>query len=322
VELTITLPEADQRTALTGVAERNLKMIRDALGVQIAERHGTLRLRGESEAVGRASHVLDQLAEAARRGEIPSAQQVVETIAEAGRRGGGNLPGRAAAEPDEGLSVYLAGQRVKPLTAGQASYLRAIRENDLTFCTGPAGTGKTYLATAAATAMLKREEVRKVVLVRPAVEAGERLGFLPGSMQEKVNPYLRPLLDALHDMMPYEQIERLSAHDVIEIVPLAFMRGRTLNQAIVILDEAQNTTRNQMLMFLTRLGHGSRMVVTGDTSQTDLPEPAESGLVDAVRRLQRVPGVATVSLEDQDIVRHHLVQRVVEAYGSQASARG
>ncbi|MCG8551950.1 MAG: PhoH family protein, partial [Desulfobacterales bacterium] len=167
----------------------------------------------------------------------------------------------------------------------------------------------------AAVSMLKHGEVRKLVLVRPAVEAGEKLGFLPGTMQDKVNPYLRPLLDSLHDMMEFDQIQRFMACDLIEIIPLAFMRGRTLNDALVILDEAQNTTKNQMMMFLTRLGHGSKMVVTGDTSQIDLDKPQDAGLLDAVRRLRRTKGVAMVTLQPTDIVRHNLVQRIVRAYG-------
>ncbi|MDX1682323.1 MAG: PhoH family protein [Phycisphaeraceae bacterium] len=319
MELTIDLPGDVDRTALAGIGERNLKMIREALGVTIAAREGSLRMTGDTDAVGRAAAVLEQLTDAARHGSGMNRQQVLEVIAEAGRRPATPATGSAhrldSPTITETLDVYLPGRTVKPMTDGQKAYLKAIQTHDLTFCTGPAGTGKTYLATAAAASMLKNGAARKLVLVRPAVEAGERLGFLPGTMQEKVNPYLRPLIDALQDMMPFDQLERLMEHDVIEIVPLAFMRGRTLNDAVIILDEAQNTTRSQMLMFLTRLGHGSRMVVTGDTSQTDLEEPTESGLIDAVRRLQRVSGVATVTLNDADIVRHSLVQRVVEAYG-------
>jgi len=215
-----------------------------------------------------------------------------------------------------GLDVYLPDKRVKAMTEGQRGYLDAIFTNDLTFCAGPAGTGKTYLAVAAAVSMLKRGQVRKLVLVRPAVEAGEKLGFLPGDLQDKVNPYLRPLLDALHDMMEFDHIQRFMACDLIEIVPLAFMRGRTLNDALIILDEAQNTTRGQMLMFLTRLGMGGKMIVTGDTSQIDLEDPRESGLIDAVRRLKHVRGVGMVALDSVDIVRHSLVQRIVKAYGN------
>jgi phosphate starvation-inducible PhoH-like protein len=220
------------------------------------------------------------------------------------------------------MEVYLPGKRIRAKTPGQMDYVRAIHEVDLTFCLGPAGTGKTYLAVAAAVSMLKASQVRKLVLVRPAVEAGEKLGFLPGTMQDKVNPYLRPLLDALHDMMEFEHIERFMAHDLIEIVPLAFMRGRTLNDALIILDEAQNTTRAQMLMFLTRLGHGSKMVVTGDTSQIDLEDRRDSGLIDAAHRLKRVKGVAFCTLAGNDIVRHSLVQRIVEAYGDETQTSG
>jgi phosphate starvation-inducible PhoH-like protein len=234
---------------------------------------------------------------------------------EKGSSNGSVEPGTPRPPKGEELEVYVRGRRVEPKTEGQRDYLEAIRKHDLVFCCGPAGTGKTFLAVAAAVAMLKQGLVRKLVLVRPAVEAGERLGFLPGDMQQKVNPYLRPLLDALHDMMPFEQVQRFMHSDLIEIVPLAFMRGRTLNEAAVILDEAQNTTRSQMLMFLTRLGHGSKMIVTGDTSQTDLEDGQESGLVDAIRRLRQVPGVAFQTLTRQDIVRHQLVHQIVQAYG-------
>jgi phosphate starvation-inducible PhoH-like protein len=182
------------------------------------------------------------------------------------------------------------------------------------FCTGPAGTGKTYLAVAVAVHMLKHQQSKRLVLVRPAVEAGEKLGFLPGDMQAKVNPYLRPLFDALHDMMEYDQIRRFLVNDLIEVIPLAFMRGRTLNDSVIILDEAQNTTVSQMLMFLTRMGHGSKMIITGDDSQTDLPEDVTSGLLDAKRRLADIKGLAFIHLDKADIVRHRLVQNIVEAY--------
>jgi phosphate starvation-inducible PhoH-like protein len=189
-----------------------------------------------------------------------------------------------------------------------------IRDHDLSFGIGPAGTGKTYLAVAAAVHMLRAQMVRKLILCRPAVEAGERLGFLPGDLQAKVNPYLRPLLDALHDMMDFATIKRFMFNDVVEVIPLAYMRGRTLNNAAIILDEAQNTTRGQMQMFLTRMGHGSKMIVTGDVTQIDLPEPTESGLIDAARRLRRIKGIGMVQLGQEDIVRHSLVQKIVEAY--------
>lgn len=321
MELTIALPQGAQRFAMTGSGEINLKLIREALNVRITSREETLKLSGESDAVGRAAHVLNQLADAAKRNKTMTRQHLLELIAmseqlqQTTRSGLAQTEGsREPISVDAGLSVYLRDRRIKPATPGQRSYLQAVLDHDLTFCCGPAGTGKTYLAVAAAVTLLKRGVVRKLVLVRPAVEAGERLGFLPGTMQEKVNPYLRPLLDGLHDMMEFDQVARLMASDVIEIVPLAFMRGRTLNDAMIILDEAQNTTRSQMMMFLTRLGHGSKMVVTGDTSQTDLDDPRDSGLVDAVFRLRYTRGIAFATLDKDDIVRHSLVQRIVEAY--------
>lgn len=325
MELTITIPDGPERIAVTGPGEKNLKIIRESLGVAVSARSDALRLSGKSDAVGRAAHVIERLGEAARHDRPVSHEQLLDLIAAAGSvplgesrpAATGDTPGRNGLEalPGQALDVYLNARRIKPVTAGQRAYLDGILKHDLTFCVGPAGTGKTYLAVAAAVSMLKRGEVRKLVLVRPAVEAGEKLGFLPGTMQDKVNPYLRPLLDALHDMMPFDQIERFMAVDLIEIVPLAFMRGRTLNDACIICDEAQNTTKSQMLMFLTRMGHGSKMVVTGDTSQIDLDDPRDSGLVDAVRRLRRVRGISLNTLDAADIVRHSLVQRVVEAYG-------
>jgi len=226
--------------------------------------------------------------------------------------------GEAAAKEQSDVSgaldVYVAGELIKPKTPGQARYLREVKNNDLVFCTGPAGTGKTYLAVATAVHMLKHHQAKRLVLVRPAVEAGEKLGFLPGDMQAKVNPYLRPLFDALHDMMDFEQIRRFMVNDLIEVIPLAFMRGRTLNDSVVILDEAQNTTVSQMLMFLTRMGHGSKMIVTGDDSQVDLEENTRSGLIDAAQRLRGIKGLAIVRLDKVDIVRHRLVQNIVAAY--------
>jgi len=196
-----------------------------------------------------------------------------------------------------------------------------MRKRDLVFCTGPAGTGKTYLAVAFAVHMLKHHQAKRLILVRPAVEAGEKLGFLPGDMQAKVNPYLRPLFDALHDMMEYDQIRRFMVNDLIEVIPLAFMRGRTLNDSVIILDEAQNTTASQMLMFLTRMGHGAKMIVTGDDSQIDLPEDVPSGLLDAEKRLRGIKGLSVVRLDRQDIVRHRLVQNIVEAYARKKGKR-
>ena len=213
------------------------------------------------------------------------------------------------------MDVFVRGRRVRPKTPNQERYVEAIRQNDLVFAIGPAGTGKTYLAVAAAVHLLKTDRAARVILARPAVEAGEKLGFLPGDLQAKVNPYLRPLLDALQDMLDYSTLRRFMDSDVVEVVPLAFMRGRTLNNAVIILDEAQNTTRGQMKMFLTRMGHGSKMIVTGDVTQIDLPDPRESGLIDAARRLLRSPGVGFATLDRADVVRHPLVQRIIDAYG-------
>ncbi len=319
MELTINVPPEADRVALFGTAERNLKLLREALGVTISARGDTVRLSGEGQAVNQAAAVLAELTQAAQKREPMSRTEVVERIRE--KRGETALDdtdraGGNGQETDLGeLEAFARGERIQAQTQGQRAYVKAIQEKDLVFCTGPAGTGKTYLAVAAAVSMLKRREIRKLVLVRPAVEAGEKIGFLPGDMQQKVNPYIRPLLDALHDMVPVEQIQRLMDSDLVEIVPLAFMRGRTLNDAVIILDEAQNTTPGQMLMFLTRLGHGSKMVVTGDTSQVDLEEGALSGLVDAAHRLRNVPGTAVVDLGNEDIVRHSLVERIIEAYG-------
>jgi phosphate starvation-inducible PhoH-like protein len=330
LELTINLPSGPQRLAVTGPQERNLKIIREALGVTIWARNGSLRVSGDSRSVGQAVRVLEMLQDAAKRNRPMNRQELLDAISSIGHRmalaqphdDGDTAMSAVPVELTPDLDVYARGRQIRAMTPGQRLYIEAILSHDLTFCIGPAGTGKTYLAVAAAVAMFKAGQVRKLVLVRPAVEAGEKLGFLPGDLQQKVNPYLRPLLDALHDMMEFDQIQRFMASDLIEVVPLAYMRGRTLNDALIILDEGQNTTKGQMLMFLTRLGHRSKMIVTGDTTQIDLEKPTESGLIDAARRLLRVPGIAFVTLEKGDIVRHNLVQRVVDAYAQPARAGG
>ncbi|MGD9688952.1 MAG: PhoH family protein [Phycisphaerales bacterium] len=346
----IRVPSGDQRALVLGSGDRNLKMIREAFGVHVVARDGNVRLSGDRGAVAAARDVLGRLQEAAERDEGSTRQEVLDIINWAASRRSrtgvgatgerrsaeqnGDWEGDEAFDPDgpiddagpawgETLDVYVAGRPVRASSPNQQAYLDAIRDHDMVVAIGPAGTGKTYLAVAAAVHLLKVGRVRKVILVRPAVEAGEKLGFLPGDLQAKVNPYLRPLFDALHDMMDFKTISRFVTSDVVEVVPLAYMRGRTLNRAVIILDEAQNTTRTQMKMFLTRMGQGSKMIVTGDATQIDLPDPSQSGLIDIARRLKRVPGIGWVTLDERDIVRHTLVQRIVEAYGtSENETRG
>jgi len=306
MELSITLERPDLAQTLFGPADQHLRMIREAMGVQIFARDGQVKFTGAAQNVSHAAAVLDQLQRRLRRDQDVTPEVVADAI--------GAAAAKSDADTGGAMDVYVGGQLVKPKTPGQEHYVQVMRKCDLVFCTGPAGTGKTYLAVAIAVHMLKHHQAKRMVLARPAVEAGEKLGFLPGDMQAKVNPYLRPLFDALHDMMEYDQIRRFMVNDLIEVIPLAFMRGRTLNDSVIILDEAQNTTAGQMLMFLTRMGHGSKMIVTGDDSQVDLEDGTPSGLLDAIRRLRGIKGLAMVRLEKADIVRHRLVQNIVEAY--------
>ena len=332
MEATIRVPNGPERLTILGAGERNLKMLREALGVSITSREGAVMIQGERDGVSIAQRVLSRLEAAGPQGRGFNRRQLLNCIADEAASYASELERESQdarddeasdtefrhAEPWDGtLHVYVRGRQVRAKTGNQQRYLEAIRDHDLVFGLGPAGTGKTYLAVAAAVHLLKNDQVRKLILVRPAVEAGEKLGFLPGDLEDKVNPYLRPLLDALHDMMEYATIRRFMESDVVEVVPLAFMRGRTLNNAVIILDEAQNSTRAQMKMFLTRMGHGSKMIVTGDTTQVDLPDPADSGLIDAARRLARTDGVGFVHLDRTDVVRHPIVQRVIDAYGDE-----
>ena len=324
MNVTIRVPRGIDRVTVLGAADRNLKMIREALGVTIAARDDVVHLSGESESVTAARAVLERLGDAAERQVALGRREVLNMIADVSARVAegesvgldeGDAVALAPGAWDGRLNVAAAGRLIAPKSPRQLAYLEAIRDNDLVFCCGPAGTGKTYLAVASAVHLLRAGLVKKVVLARPAVEAGEKLGFLPGDMQAKVHPYLRPLFDALHDMMDFATAKRLVMTDVVEVAPLAFLRGRTLNHAAIILDEAQNTTRGQMQMFLTRMGQRSKMIVTGDTTQIDLPDARESGLIDAIRRLKKTRGIGFVTLDRADIVRHELVQRIVEAYG-------
>lgn len=321
MEVIVRVPSGADRVDVVGSGERNLKMIREALGVSVSSREGAVSLRGEPAAVDTARRVLERLGAAARHSRNLTRGDVLNLIAdETSAEPAGTVLNGGPAEFinttvwDGRIDVYAAGRPVRPKTPNQERYVAAVRDHDLIFAIGPAGTGKTYLAVAAAVHLLKTSRARKVILCRPAVEAGERLGFLPGDLQAKVNPYLRPLLDALHDMMDFPTIRRFMDNDVVEVVPLAYMRGRTLNNAVIILDEAQNTTRGQMKMFLTRMGHGSKMIINGDVTQIDLPDARESGLIDAAKKLSQTPGVGFVGFEKSDVVRHPLVQRIVEAY--------
>jgi len=311
MHLNLAIDENVDRTALFGMADRHLKLLREMLAVSLSTREGMLRISGEAAAVSRAAAAFAEMQRLVKHHKHLEREQVIAAI----RHGMADLEGGRAAG---GLDVLAQGQLIVPKTAGQERYLDAIAQHDLVFCHGPAGTGKTFLAVAMAVSMLRRNEIRRLVLVRPAVEAGEKLGFLPGGIEEKVNPYLRPLLDALHDMMPFEQIRRFMTNDIIELAPLAYMRGRTLNEAVIILDEAQNTTPAQMLMFLTRMGERSKMIITGDPSQVDLEAGQESGLINAHRTLGGIKGIAFVTLDKGDIVRHRLVQHIVHAYSERA----
>jgi phosphate starvation-inducible PhoH-like protein len=273
--------------------------------VRIVARGDVVHIEGNEYQVDQADRVFQQLRQMLKQQGALTGENVRTVLAVVtqsdDRQSPQNLPvvGRAP---------------VRPRTDGQGRYVHAMRENDVTFCIGPAGTGKTYLAVGMAVNQLRQGVAKRIVLVRPAVEAGERLGFLPGDIAAKINPYLRPLFDALNDMMEPEQVKRYLESDIIEIAPLAFMRGRTLNQAVIILDEGQNTTVPQMKMFLTRMGNGSKVIVTGDITQVDLPQHARSGLVDAVHRLANLERIAIIYLTEKDIVRHPLVQQIVQAY--------
>jgi phosphate starvation-inducible protein PhoH and related proteins len=306
IEATIPLGDAEELVLLLGTSDQHLRRIRDAIPAKISTRNGKIHVSGEEQAVLQATEILEQIKTSTHRDGALTSEQVAQIIRHVT---GGPTNGRHTA-----VEVKQAGRVIRPRTPGQAEFVKAIREYDLVFCNGPAGTGKTYLAVATAVEALKLKQIGKIVLVRPAVEAGESLGFLPGDMQAKINPYLRPLLDALREMMDYEQVKRYMTDDVIEVVPLAYMRGRTLNNAFIIMDEAQNTTVPQMKMFLTRMGLQSKVVVSGDTSQVDLPPHTKSGLIDAIHRLKHVEGFANVLLSKEDIVRHRLVQEIVQAY--------
>jgi phosphate starvation-inducible PhoH-like protein len=310
-ETTIPLVDPHRVLSLFGARDQHLRTIRDTLGVSIVHRDGEIRVAGEEAAVARAASALTQLNSHLDAAGDLSGDHVADVLARVTGK-------RVVSAPP--IDVVNAAKRITPRTPGQARYVESIRKHDVTFAIGPAGTGKTYLAVALAVEALKHHQIRKIVLVRPAVEAGESLGFLPGDLHAKINPYLRPLLDALAEMIDYDAMKRYMEQDVIEVVPLAYMRGRTLNEAFIILDEAQNTTIAQMKMFLTRMGQGSKIVISGDTTQIDLPRPSASGLIDAVARLRDIDGIHIIQMNKADIVRHRLVQDIVRAYEEEPKA--
>ena len=313
MEVTIQLNSVHKQLELFGPADSHLRLLRKSLGVQITARQANLIITGKEKSVSTAAEVIDRMQKhLIKHGSLTTAN--VKSLLSKSDLSITGATGKA-------ITVYAGKKVIEPSTKGQLKYIETMLANDLTFCIGPAGTGKTYLAVAIAVSMLKKKQTRRIVLARPAVEAGEKLGFLPGDLQAKVNPYLRPLFDALGDMMDFAQMRKFMELDIIEIIPLAFMRGRTLNRAIIICDEAQNTLPLQMLMILTRLGRGSKMIITGDITQIDLDPGQKSGMVEAIQTLRRIKGIGYVQLSQKDIVRHRLVQNIVQAYAKKAKLK-
>ncbi len=289
---------------------RNLQSLEIELGVKATSREGWIKLEGQADAIERAKHLFVSLETLLKAGTPVRNREFSHALNVVKHEGVETLKDLVS----DRVMTHDRKPGVTAKTVGQKKYLDAIRKHDVTFGVGPAGTGKTYLAVAMALAALRDGKVSRIILTRPAVEAGEALGFLPGDLYEKITPYLRPLQDALHDMLPAEEIQKHTERGTIEIAPLAYMRGRTLNNAFIILDEAQNSTTEQMLMFLTRLGHGSKAVITGDETQIDLPPNKRSGLLEAHRALENVEGIAVIEFSKRDVVRHPLVQRIISAY--------
>ncbi len=314
MEITIQLDSVKKLPELFGPADSHLRLLRKSLEVKITARQSNLIITGREKNVQKTAEIIDRMQQQLSRRSSLTTEDVAGFIAQD--------YSHEAASAGTSITVYAGKKTIEPSTKGQLKYIETMLCNDLTFCIGPAGTGKTYLAVAVAVSMLKKKQIRRIVLARPAVEAGEKLGFLPGDIQAKVNPYLRPLFDALEDMMDFAQMKKFMELDIIEIIPLAFMRGRTLNDAVIICDEAQNTSPLQMLMVLTRLGLGSKMIITGDITQIDLEPGQKSGMVEAINTLRRIKGIACIELTRRDIVRHRLVQNIVRAYRNKEKAKG
>lgn len=312
-EQIISVDRMEQAVSLFGNFDENVKLLESHYGVKVLSRGSEIKITGEAESVSKAVKAVNGLLLLINRGEAITEQNVryVISLADDGDED------KLTTLSGDCICITSKGKPVKPKTLGQKKYVDFIRNNTITLGAGPAGTGKTYLAVAMAVKAFRAKEVNRIILTRPAVEAGEKLGFLPGDLQQKVDPYLRPLYDALFDMLGAESFQKYQERGSIEVAPLAYMRGRTLDDSFIILDEAQNTTREQMKMFLTRLGFGSKIVVTGDVTQIDLPEGKKSGLVDAMRVLKNVDGIAINIFTEKDVVRHRLVQDIIRAYEKQ-----
>ena len=313
----MSVDSSEQFIGLFGIREENIPLFKDELGVDIFAHGGEVTLTGDPEKVQLAQLTLEKLREIILRGETVDRTRIRYAI-ELASEGKADRIGEIMRDV---IAITYRGRQVKCKTLGQKQYVDTIKKNTCTFAIGPAGTGKTYLAIAMAVVAFKNKEIERIILTRPAVEAGEKLGFLPGDLAQKVDPYLRPLYDALHDMLGVEAYQRLVERQAMEVAPLAYMRGRTLNDAFIILDEAQNTTSEQMKMFLTRMGMGSKMVITGDVTQIDLPLGKKSGLTEAVEVLKNVDDIGIVTLTHRDVVRHELVQAIVRAYDKYAAKK-
>ena len=309
-EQVISFERMEQAVGLFGSFDENIRQVEKAFSVEVISRGSELKVTGDAENVSKAVRAINGLLTLINKGEELSAQNVryVLSLVEDGKED------KLESMTSGCICITSKGKPVKPKTLGQKNYVEAIRQNTVTIGVGPAGTGKTYLAVAMAVTAFRAKDINRIILTRPAVEAGEKLGFLPGDLQQKVDPYLRPLYDALFDMLGAENFQKQQERGSIEVAPLAYMRGRTLDDSFIILDEAQNTTAEQMKMFLTRLGFNSKMVVTGDITQIDLPDGKRSGLVDAIKVLKNVEDVETVRFNEKDVVRHKLVQDIIKAY--------
>ncbi len=316
-EETVHIDRLEHAVSLFGSFDENIRLLERTFGISIITRGSEIKISGETENVKRAVRAVNSMLLMINRGETLNEQSVRYCISLVND----NIDDRLDTLLDECVCISSKGKPIKPKTIGQSNYVKAIAQNSITFGVGPAGTGKTYLAVAMAVAAFRRGDVDRIILTRPAVEAGEKLGFLPGDLQSKIDPYLRPLYDALFDMLGAESYQRYLERGTIEVAPLAYMRGRTLDDSFIILDEAQNTSREQMKMFLTRLGFHSKMVINGDVTQIDLPDGKKSGLSEVIRILKNINDIAIVRFDGRDVVRHKLVQDIIKAYEKSEEAK-